>query len=101
EGDYVFTFSNTCGGTISVDVTVEGYHKSVNSYALTENCGSFELNIQNASNGTQTQQFFLQKYYPLTGGWGHPQTGEPYEEGTSPTEANSLALINNANNINL
>lgn len=101
EGDYIFTFSNTCGGTISVDITVEGYHKTVNSYTLTENCGSFELNIQNASNGVTTQQFWLQKYYPQTGGWGHPQTGAPYDEGTPPVINNSLVLINNANNINL
>ncbi|WP_157499238.1 T9SS type B sorting domain-containing protein [Flavobacterium beibuense] len=101
EGEYVFTFMNTCEGTISVDITVEGYHKTVNSYTLTENCGSFELNIQNASNGVTTQQFWLQKYYPQTGDWGHPQTGELYDEGVPPVADNSLVLINNANNINL
>lgn len=98
EGDYVFSFSNECGGIITMDITIVGYHKIVNSYAVTENCGSFVLNIQNASNGTELQQFWLQKYYPGINDWGHPGTGAT---AANISSVNAAALINNANNLSL
>src|SRR5690606_22122821 len=83
------------------DITVTGYNIQVNAYTLTENCNSFNLNIQNASNGTQVQSFWLQEYNEATGEWGHPATGFAYTEGAAPATVNSLFLNNNATTINI
>lgn len=101
EGTYTFSCVNTCGGTGTTDVDIVGYEKTVNSFELTENCGSFDLLIENASNGNYIQTFWLQKYNPDTNTWGHPLTDVPYTEGEQPNNSNSVPLVNNNTNYSL
>lgn len=100
EGTYTFNVIDECGGTAVQNVLVEGYHMQVNEYDLIEQCNSFNLGIQHASNGTYLQNFWLQKFDPVTGTWGHPQTGVAYADGTLPVGTNSKLLTNNMVNIN-
>lgn len=101
EGAYTFSITDECGGTGTKDVTVNGYTITVNTFTLTENCNSFNLNIQNTSNGTNVQAFWLQMLDEDTGSWVHPQTGNVYTPGTAPNTSNSTILSNNTTTLSI
>lgn len=96
-GTYVFSLVNTCGDTFEVTVEIDPLVTS-NESEVIFHCGSFDIDLQYSDNSSGTISFWLQKYNPETGQWGHPQTGAAYTEGTQPTNANSLGLSNNTLN---
>lgn len=99
-GTYTFSSTDQCF-TRTQDITINGYSTQINNIEVTEICGAFHLNLQHTSNGNATQSFYLQKYDPDTGNWGHPATGVPYPDNTTPTLTNSRLINNNFNNLNL
>ncbi|WP_291113823.1 gliding motility-associated C-terminal domain-containing protein [Flavobacterium sp. UBA6135] len=103
-GEYTFVFDYLCDDLIyqaTKVITIEGYEITNNQMSLFENCGSFNLQIQHASNGNLAQSFWLQKQNPLTGQWGHPLTGVVYNAGTVPNSNNSYFLNLNSINLNI
>lgn len=102
EGTYKFAGSDVCGVSNEKEVNVEGYNPPVDSYIYTPNCGGFSVKVTDASNGTEGATYWLQKYFPATNSWGHPQTGGSYTEGTEPATTNAIRLYNNTvrNNLN-
>jgi gliding motility-associated-like protein len=101
-GDYVINVTDNCGIAHPVNITVEGYAVTINDYNIVEHCGSFDLYFAHACNNTvAAQSFYLQKYDPVTGNWGHPQTGVPNLPGDPPTTANGYPLTNNFMNYNI
>lgn len=101
QGNYTFQFTNSCGALRTDVVSVEGYQITSNTITITENCGSFNLLLQHVSNGNFLQNYWLQKYNPVSGQWTHPSTGVVYVDGTVLTSANGIFLTNNTNNLNL
>ena len=101
QGDYMFKVKDECGVEHTRGLTVTGYALTNNTYSITEHCGSFDLNFSHVSNGNVSEMFFLQKYNPATGSWMHPQTNQPYVEGTEPDSVNSYPIINNTTNFNI
>ncbi len=100
-GNYTFEVDDNCGIHHSVNIAVTGFLETVNTYSITPHCGSFDLYFSNVSNASVAPSFWLQKKNPLTGLWGHPETGVNYTEGTTPTTANSYPIINNQTNYNI
>ncbi len=100
-GTYKFETVDNCGTARQRTVTIQGYQVVNSTVNIQANCGSFNIQLQFASNGSNLQSFWLQKYDEVSGTWGHPQTGTSYPEGTLPTNGNSVFLSNNTTNINL
>jgi len=102
EGAYKFSGGDVCGVSDTLSVNIEGYIPPVDSFKFTPKCGSFTLEIKDNSNGVEGATYWLQKYFPATNSWGHPQSGGTYVAGAVPTASNALRLYNNAtrNNIN-
>lgn len=101
QGTYTFQFTSACGAVRTSPIFVEGYQTTVNTVNITQNCGSFNLYLQNLSNGIFYQSYWLQKLNPMTGEWTNPATGSVYTAGSDLTFFNATQLTNNANNINL
>ncbi len=101
-GLYTFEATDSCNYTNSIQVQINGYSITQNSSVVTENCGSFNLDLNHQSNGVKNVRFWLQKLInSSTNTWGHPSTGAIYTAGTSPNTTNSLSLSNNVTNLNL
>jgi gliding motility-associated-like protein len=100
-GSYNFHFLNSCGNQYDVPITVNGYQINTNTFAVTQNCNSFNLELHFSSNNMVANSFWLQKFNPVTNQWGHPGTGFAYTPGTPLTGANALALSNNTIHTNL
>lgn len=102
EGTYTFEGTDVCGvNSTPTEIVVEGYNAPKAPFEFTPRCGTFSVKMSDDSNGKEGAQYFLQKFNPLTGSWGHPQTNAAYAEGTTPVAANGLALSNNATRSNL
>jgi gliding motility-associated-like protein len=100
-GSYTVQVENGCGSLITQTFTVNGYTELQNNLVITPHCGSFDLNLQHTSNGNYVATFYLQKYYPLMGAWGNPQTGILYVEGGQANVINSIPLTNNFTTLSL
>jgi gliding motility-associated-like protein len=98
-GSYSFDVVDSCGLSHSLTVVVTEYEVTGNDFSLTPHCGSFDFSLAYASNGSGS--FWLQKFNPVTNGWGHPGTGSPYIEGSIPNGSNSYAVNNNTTTLNL
>lgn len=100
-GAYGFTIVDSCNFTHTKAFTFPAYAASSSDFNITPHCGSFDLDVAYVANGYVSVNLWLQEFDPMTGLWGHPITGVPYLAGTQPNALNSLALVNNSNNLNL
>lgn len=101
EGTYTFRATDICGIVKDKVINVEGYTAPVNSFSFTPNCGGFSVKVSDNSNGTEASGYWLQKFNPATGKWGHPSTGVTYAEGTVPSASSGIKLNNNTTRHNL
>jgi gliding motility-associated-like protein len=101
EGTYTFEGTDVCAVTALKEVNVEGYTRPVNPYEFTPKCGTFTVKVTDTSNGLEGATYWLQKYFPATDSWGHPQSGGTYTEGTEPANTNAIRLYNNTVKSNL
>ncbi|WP_162926895.1 T9SS type B sorting domain-containing protein [Flavobacterium psychrotrophum] len=95
-GTYKFSGLDVCGVAEENTIVVNGYNAPVNPFVFTPNCGTFSVKVDDKSNGTEGATYWLQKYFPATNSWGHPQTGGLYHEGDVPTATNGIRLYNAA-----
>lgn len=100
-GQYSFTVTDNCGLTHVETVNVVGYAISLNNFTLTPHCGSFDFTLNYTSTAAGGETFWLQKFNPATSTWGHPVTGVPYVDGTSPNATDSYIISNNSTTLNL
>ena len=100
-GNYTFKVTDDCGILHTQTVFIDGYAVTTDTYSLTEYCGSFDLTFSHASNGNVTEAFYLQKLDPVTGLWGHPQTGAVYNPAAPPTTTTGYPINNNTTNYNI
>jgi gliding motility-associated-like protein len=94
EGNYVFKGVDECGIQRDMNVTILGYQYDNRDFEFVPYCGSFSIMVRDLSNMGHGATYWLQKYDPATGTWGHPVTGAPYTEGTEPTTATGKQLLN-------
>jgi gliding motility-associated-like protein len=103
-GIYTFKATDICGIEKSKTIDIIGYIPPQNSVAFFPNCGSFSVKVTDAGNGVDQATYWLQRFNPVTGAWGHPSpnNNNVYAEGTVPTTDNSIKLTNNImrNNLN-
>ncbi|RKS01733.1 gliding motility-associated C-terminal domain-containing protein [Flavobacterium sp. 102] len=99
-GNYVIQSVNLCNIPYTTNITILGHQDSTN-VAVTPNCGSFNLNLNNTTNTDVSTSYWLQKLNTLTNDWGHPLTGVVYTNGTYPGNGDSVLLTNNSINYNL
>ncbi len=100
-GTYKFHLVDSCGNQFDVTIPVQGHLITTNTYTITQNCNSFNLELHYASNNQYANTFWLQKYNQVTGQWVHPATGVVYTPGATLTGINAVSLTNNIININL
>ncbi|MES2747016.1 MAG: gliding motility-associated C-terminal domain-containing protein [Bacteroidota bacterium] len=100
-GNYKFHLIDTCGNQFDVVLAIQGYQTITNTYAITENCNSFNLELHYASNNNYSSAFWLQEYDSVNNVWEHPLTGMAYVPGSDLTLANAVSLTNNSINTNL
>lgn len=99
-GVYTFQSTNSCGGSFTTYITIEGYQEDTN-VVVTPNCGSFNLTLNHTSNNNSGAGFWLQKFDPISGNWVHPLTNVVYTNGSIPAATNSFALTNNLTTYNI
>lgn len=97
EGQYIFKLTDECGLEEEVYCYITGFHETPNS-SITENCGSFNINLFHSSNALNVE-YFLQKYDAVTNQWVHPITGAVGSIGNINL-GNAIALVGNSINYN-
>jgi len=102
-GSYEFAVKTSCDTEHVTTVNIESTVISSNLVEIEENCGTFNLNLDHRDNldASQDTRFGLQKYFPETDDWGHPETGVRFVEGQELTRTNAVFLSNRAKNFNL
>jgi gliding motility-associated-like protein len=100
-GSYKFKVIDNCGNEKFLTPTIIGYTTTNSVYNVTENCGSFNLQVNHTSNGNYITSYWLQKYDAVNDVWEHPSTGIDYVPGSNITNVNAIELTNNSNNLNL
>lgn len=101
EGQYTFLHTNSCGVSGTKIYDNIGFEVLENTIELVPNCGSYNLFVNYKTNESRNLFIWLQRYNPITNMWEHPNTGMPYDEGTTLTYFNALALTNFAFNYNI
>lgn len=103
EGTYEFAVKTSCDTEHVATVEIESTVITSNLVEIEENCGTFNLNLDHRDNlaANQNTRYGLQKYFPETDDWGHPDTGVRFSEGDELTNTNAVMLANRANNFNL
>lgn len=100
-GVYQATFVDQCNISVSSTFTVREYVGNT-TVTITERCSSFDMFLSHSNtNNVSNLGYWLQKYNPVSGQWGHPFTGIPYVESTIPSSSNSITLTNSILNNNL
>lgn len=99
-GNYTFEGVDQCNFINQITVNIVGYTVTNNAFSLRENCGSFDIPFDFTSNATVGETYWLQKEI-TPNQWGHPDTLQPYTEGTIPDANNSFQITNHATNYNL
>ncbi|MHA3787366.1 T9SS type B sorting domain-containing protein [Flavobacterium hauense] len=100
-GSYTVRATTFCGTIITKNIIVLGYTELVNNLTVTPHCGSFDIKVEHASNGNYVAGLYLQRFDPISGTWGHPQTGMAYVEGGQANALNSIGLTNNVTSLTL
>jgi gliding motility-associated-like protein len=103
EGTYTFSVVDECGITREQQYTLNGYHETQNEFTVLPLCHAFHLQVAHAATaGVNLPSFWLQKYDPVSGSWGHPVNGGTYTEGTLPVNnVNGQLISNNTTNLNI
>lgn len=100
-GMYTFQGTDSCGFPLQINVEIFGYTRTSDGFQLNRKCGSFDITMDDTDESITGKQFWLQKYFPETSTWGHPNTGVAYAEGSIPNNTNSKELINSATLLNI
>ena len=102
QGTYTFSGTDICGIHRTLSLTVVGYVPSAGiPFAFLPHCNSFDIEMSDADTSGMSPTYWLQKENPdVPGQWMHPDTAVAYPEGTTPTDTNSVSLVNNLPNYN-
>lgn len=89
-GTYTIQAIGACGIPLTSTFNIHPKQAEI-TYELSQACGVFSINTaMNSTLGNAVQ--WLQKYYPESGQWGHPLTGNLYTEGNTIGLSHALKL---------
>ncbi|MCC9074470.1 gliding motility-associated C-terminal domain-containing protein [Flavobacterium sp. F-65] len=93
-GKYTVETTDSCGHILITEVTVIGYNQGTVVADKVQKCGSFDVNLSvtgdNLIASSQRVKYWLQIKDPVTGEWGHPQSGKHSSGIPNETYAESL-----------
>ncbi|MCH7399743.1 hypothetical protein MM236_17235, partial [Belliella sp. DSM 107340] len=95
-GNYTVAATGECGIPINGSFIVRDKEIDLTS-TVTQNCGSFNVSASLTSYLGQ-ETLLLQKFYPASGQWGHPTTGQLYTEGNNITSGTGMPFWPTSNN---
>lgn len=100
-GTYSIKIKDSCNAEYILTLQIKEYIGNT-TFEVVEGCSSFNFRFNHTNNnGSVTNLgYWLQKFNPITGQWGHPNTNVAYPENTYPNGTNSIVVSNN-NNWNL
>ena len=81
-GTYTFQLTDSCGIIRNKSYTFLGYNQGAITANVLQNCGSFDVFLNNTGGNGGQISYGLQKWFPASGKWGNPDTGVLYTEGT-------------------
>jgi gliding motility-associated-like protein len=93
-GTYSFTAKDICGFDLATTVQILGYTSSSLGFFINRKCGAFDIIMNDIDDSITGKSFWLQRFFPNTNTWGHPNTAAGYAEGTIPNSTNSRQLSN-------
>lgn len=100
-GSYSFKTLDACGYIQEITVQIVGYNSNSQGFSILRKCGSFDITINDTDTSITGKTFWLQKFFPDTNTWGHPNTGVPFTAGTIPNSTTAKQLINGATLLNI
>ncbi|WP_407557906.1 hypothetical protein, partial [Winogradskyella sp. 4-2091] len=89
-GEYTFEALTSCGNLVSKTFTIPS-GEFTHTVTPELNCGSFNVSASITS-WLFREQLWLQKYYPDTDEWGHPETNIMHTVGTVISSTNAMAI---------
>ncbi|WDO14346.1 gliding motility-associated C-terminal domain-containing protein [Flavobacterium sp. WW92] len=101
-GTYRIKIKDSCNSEYILTLQIKEYIGNT-TFEIVEGCSSFNFKINHTNNNGSFPNlgYWLQKFNPVTGQWGHPNTNVAYPENTTPNGNNSITIANNAWNLNL
>lgn len=100
-GSYTFKATDLCGFELQKTVDIVGYTSISNGFQLIRKCGAFNIKMNDTDNSITNKTFWLQKFFPATNSWGHPNTGVAFTEGSVPNATTARSLPNFSTVVNL
>jgi gliding motility-associated-like protein len=100
-GTYTFTAVDFCGYNSQVTIDVLGYNSSNNGFSINRKCGAFDIIMNDTDESITGKTFWLQKFFPATNTWGHPNTGAAFVEGAIPNATTGVLLANPGTLLNI
>ncbi|WGD34958.1 T9SS type B sorting domain-containing protein [Olleya sp. YS] len=93
-GNYSIESTDECGFQYSTNITINSYSSNPGIYALSRNCGSFDVTINDNDESTMNQTYWLQRLNQDTNIWTHPNTGIEYIEDQIPDTTTAIQIEN-------
>lgn len=101
-GQYTFSGTDACGIDSSVDILLIGKTTLPGGFTVEAQCNSFNIVMADPDPLRINATYWLQQEDPATPGvWFNPLDHTVYNEGDTPSTANSILLQNNIRNFNL
>ncbi|NRD21586.1 SprB repeat-containing protein, partial [Winogradskyella eckloniae] len=92
SGEYTFEATTSCGIIVSKTFTVPP-GEFTHTVTPELNCASFNVSAS-VTSWLNREQLWLQKYYPDSNQWGHPETEVLHTTGTEISDTNAMAIGN-------
>lgn len=95
-GTYRIKIKDSCNAEHTLTLQIKEYIGNT-TFEIVEGCSSFNIRFNHTNNNGSVSNlgYWLQKFNPATGEWGHPNTNVSYPENTYPNSSNSLPVTNN------
>lgn len=95
-GTYLIKIKDSCNSEYTLTLQIKEYIGNT-TFEIAEACSSFNIRFNHTNNNGSVINlgYWLQKFNPATGQWGHPNTNVPYTENSLPNITNSISVTNN------
>lgn len=94
-GTYRIKIKDSCNAEYILTLQVKEYIGNT-TFEIAEGCSSFNFKMNHTNNNGSFPNlgYWLQKFNPASGQWGHPNTNVAYTENTLPNSSNSITIAN-------
>lgn len=100
-GTYTIKIKDSCDSEYTLTLQIKEYIGNT-TFEIEEGCSSYNFKVNHTNNNSPIPNlgYWLQRFDPVTGLWGHPNTNVAYPAGSIPSQANSILINHNAWNLN-